>query len=389
MSDIVILSARRTPLGKFLGCFKDISSPELGAAAIKATLTETGIAPALIQEVYMGCVLPAGLGQAPARQAALKAGLAQETSCTTVNKVCGSGMKAVMCAYDSLLQDDASFIIAGGMESMSNAPYLLKGARLGFHIHHQTVYDHLMLDGLEDAYEKGCSMGVFADRFAAKQNFTRQDQDTYAARSLTCAQTAIADHAFDAEIAPVETNTDTFISVDERPKHIHTDKIPLLKPAFSPQGTVTAANASANADGAAALLMTSSDTALKHKLKPLAKIIGHASAAKSPADFTSAPQVAIQKLLTKIHWKLEDVDLFEINEAFAVVALGCMRDLQIPLAKINIHGGSCALGHPIGASGARIIVTLVHALKRHQLKRGIAAICIGGGEATAIAIELM
>lgn len=389
---IVIIGMARTPQGNLLGALKDLSSSELGAKAIAAAIERAAIKPQEINEVLMGCVLPAGQGQAPARQAALKAGLPSSTPCTTINKVCGSGMKTVMLAYDALLAEPSSIIVAGGMESMSNAPYLLLKARQGYRLGHDVFIDHMMRDGLEDAYEQGCSMGYFADQFAQKNNFTRAEQDAYASRSLQRAQQAIQNKSFSKEIIPVLIKTKTgshLVEDDEHPGSVNIEKIPLLSPSFVKEGTVTAANSASIADGAAAIVLTSLPEAKRRGLKPLAKIISHCSYAKSPAEFTSAPIDAINKLLKKISWTIDDVDLFEINEAFAVVTLACIRDLKIPTEKLNIHGGACALGHPIGASGTRIIVTLIAALQKNNLKRGIASLCIGGGEATAIAIELL
>jgi acetyl-CoA C-acetyltransferase len=389
---VVIVGIARTPQGKLLGNLKDVSATELGAYAIETAIAKSKLAKADVDEVLMGCVLPAGLGQAPARQAALKAGLLPSTQCTTINKVCGSGMKSVMLAHDNILTGTSHICVAGGMESMSNAPYLALQGRQGYRLGHSDLFDHMLYDGLEDAYEKGRTMGSFADDFAKKNHFSRQDQDTYAQRSLTCALAAIAKQKFNAEITPITIttkNTTTIITRDEHPGSVKIEKIPSLPPAFTKDGTVTAANASAIADGAAALVLMSESNRISQGLPSLARIVGHASHAKKPAEFTSAPIDAIKKLLTKINWTIEQVDLFEINEAFAVVPLACMRDLHIPLEKLNVHGGGCALGHPIGATGARIIVTLISALQQYGLKRGIAALCIGGGEATAIAVEIV
>jgi acetyl-CoA C-acetyltransferase len=370
----------RTPMGGFQGDFASVTAPQLGAAAIKAAL---GNIPAdLVSEVIMGCVLPAGLGQAPARQAALLAGLPVSVPATTVNKMCGSGMKAVMLGHDALLAGSAEIVVAGGMESMSNAPYLLPKARSGMRMGHGEVKDHMFLDGLEDAYEPGRLMGSFAEDAATHYQFTRQMQDDYALTSLSRALAADVS----AEIVPVETKAGV-ITADEQPAKARPDKIPLLKPAFAKEGTVTAANASSISDGAAALVLTKASVAEAHGLTPLARIVGHSSHAEEPKWFSHAPVGAIRKLLDKIGWTLDQVDLFEINEAFAVVALIAMHDLAIPHDKLNIHGGACALGHPIGASGARILVTLLSALRQTGGRRGVAAVCIGGGEATAIAIE--
>jgi acetyl-CoA C-acetyltransferase len=378
---VVITGAMRTPMGGFQGDFAGVTAPQLGAAAIKAAL---GDMPAdLVSEVLMGCVLPAGLGQAPARQAALQAGLPVSVPATTVNKMCGSGMKAVMLGYDALLAGSADMVVAGGMESMSNAPYLLPKARSGMRMGHGEVKDHMFLDGLEDAYEPGRLMGSFAEDAATHYQLTRQMQDDYALASLSRALAADVS----AEIAPVETKAGV-ITADEQPAKARPDKIPLLKPAFAKDGTVTAANASSISDGAAALVLTRASVAKAHGLTPLARIKGHASHAEEPKWFSRAPVGAIQKLLDKVGWTVDEVDLFEVNEAFAVVALIAMHDLKIPHDKLNIHGGACALGHPIGASGARILVTLINALRQTGGKRGVAAVCIGGGEATAMAIEL-
>ncbi len=376
---IIIAGAARTPMGGFQGDFAGVTAPELGAAAIKAVLN--GQVP---DEVIMGCVLPAGLGQAPARQAALGAGLPVSVPATTVNKMCGSGMKAVMLACDAISAGSADLVVAGGMESMSNAPYLLPKARAGMRMGHGEVKDHMFLDGLEDAYDKGRLMGSFAEEAATHYQFTRQMQDDYALASLDRALKA----DFSAEITPVETKAG-LITRDEQPAKARPEKIPTLKPAFAKDGTVTAANASSISDGAAALLLASTSVVEAKGLTPLARIVGHASHAEEPKWFSRAPVGAINKLLEKIGWTIDEVDLFEVNEAFAVVALIAMHDLSIPHDKLNIHGGACALGHPIGASGARILVTLVNALKQRGLKRGIAGVCIGGGEATAVAIELM
>lgn len=389
---IVIVSIARTPQGKFMGALKDVTSTQLGSTAIKAAVERAHLSLNDVNEVVMGCVLPAGLGQAPARQAALGAGLSKHVPCTTLNKVCGSGMKAVMFAHDSILADPGAIWVAGGMENMTNAPYLLPKARQGYRLGHAEMLDHMMYDGLEDAYEKGRAMGFFAEQCAKEYGFTREMQDQYAMESLRRAQTAIQEKKFATEITPVKIKTkqgEIIIDTDEHPLSVKIEKIPQLPPAFVKDGTVTAANSSSIADGAAALVLMQLSEAKKRELKPLAKIIGHSGFAKSPEQFTTAPVDAIKKLLNKIQWKIDQVDLFEINEAFAVVALAAMKDLTIPHNKINIHGSGCALGHPIGATGARIIVTLVAALHQYQLKRGIASLCIGGGEATAIAIERM
>lgn len=387
---IVIVSAERTPMGGFQGDFKDVTAPQLGAAAIWASLEHAGLKADAIDEVTMGCVLSAGLGQAPARQAALGAGLLKSTPCTTVSKVCGSGMKAVMLAHDSILAGTSNIVIAGGMESMTNAPYLLPKARGGYRMGHGQTYDHMFFDGLEDAYDKGSLMGVFAEACAKRYGFSRADQDAFAIASLERAKKATAAGSFKKEITPVKVigkNGEVEISIDEQPQKADPVKIPTLKPAFAKDGTVTAANASSISDGAAALVLMRESEAKKRGLKIMAKIIAHSSHAEEPAWFTIAPISALHKLSEKTGWAMKDVDLFEINEAFAVVTMAAMKDLNLPHEKVNVHGGACALGHPIGASGARILVTLVHALEKYDLKRGMASLCIGGGEATAIAVE--
>jgi acetyl-CoA C-acetyltransferase len=376
---IIIAGAARTPMGGFQGDFAGVTVPELGAVAIRAVLN--GQVP---DEVIMGCVLPAGQGQAPARQATLGAGLPVSVPATTVNKMCGSGMKAVMLACDAIAAGSAETVVAGGMESMSNAPYLLPKARSGMRMGHGEVKDHMFLDGLEDAYDKGRLMGSFAEEAATHYQFTRQMQDDYALASLDRALKA----DFSTEITPVETKAGQ-ITTDEQPAKARPEKIPTLKSAFAKDGTVTAANASSISDGAAALLLVSASVAEAKGLAPIAHIMGHASHAEEPKWFSRAPVGAIKKLLEKIGWTIDEVDLFEVNEAFAVVALIAMHDLGIPHDKLNVHGGACALGHPIGASGARILVTLINALKQRGLKRGVAAVCIGGGEATAVAVELI
>lgn len=389
---VVIVAAARTPMGSFQGAFKDVPVPELGAVAIRGALQKAGLAPEAVSEVLMGCVLTAGVGQAPARQAALKAGLPMGTPSTTIGKVCGSGMKAVMIAHDAILAGSADIVVAGGMESMTGAPYLLRSGRSGYRMGHSQIYDSMMLDGLEDAYEAGRSMGTFGEQCAEKYHFTRQAQDAFATASVQRAQAAIKDGAFLDEIVPVtvkDRNGETLVSVDEGPGKIKLDKIPTLKTAFKKDGTITAASSSSINDGAAALVLMRQSEASRRGLKPLAKILGHAGHAQEPAWFTTAPVGAMQKLFAKIGWKAEDVDLYEINEAFAVVPMAAMVELNIPHDKVNVHGGACALGHPIGASGARVLVTLLHALKRTGGKRGIATLCIGGGEGTAVAVELM
>ena len=387
---IVIVGAARTPIGSFQGELKDVAAPELGAAAIRAALERSRVAADAIEEVVFGCVLPAGQGQAPARQAAIHAGLPFATGASTVNKMCGSGMKAVMMAHDLIAAGSGSIAVAGGMESMTNAPYLLDRARAGYRLGHGRVVDHMFLDGLEDAYDKGRLMGSFAEDCAEAYQFTREAQDTYAVTSLTRAQKAIAEGYFESEIVPVPVKSgkaELVVSRDEQPGKAKLDKIPTLKPAFREGGTVTAANSSSISDGAAALVLMRRSEADHRGLKPLATILGHTTHSQEPNRFATAPIGALQKLSDRTGLPLSDVDLFEINEAFAVVAMAAMRDLHLPHEKVNVHGGACALGHPIGASGARILVTLLAALERYDLKRGMAALCIGGGEATAVAIE--
>ncbi|HHG8534228.1 TPA: acetyl-CoA C-acyltransferase [Legionella pneumophila] len=391
-NDVVIVAAKRTPMGAMLGNLSALSSPELGAVAHMAALSQSGIAPAEIDEVISGCVLQAGIGQAPARQAAIKAGIPNSTGATTINKMCGSGMKAVMLAHDLIKAGTANVILASGMESMSNAPYLLSKARAGYRLGHGELKDHMFLDGLEDAYDKGQLMGCFAETTAKHFNFSREQQDEYALRSMTKALKAIENGAFREEIAPVTLTTrkgDITVDVDEGPETAKLAKIPQLKPAFQADGTVTVANSSSISDGAASLILMSASNAEKRGIKPLAKIIAHASHSQAPQWFTTAPVDAIRKVMNKASWKQDDVDLFEINEAFAVVAMAAITQLELNPEQVNIHGGACALGHPIGASGARILVTLMHALKHQGKKRGIASLCIGGGEATAMAIELI
>ncbi len=387
---IVIVGYARTPMGGFMGDFANVTAPELGATAVKAAVERSGLKPNDIEEIIMGCVLPAGLGQAPARQAALGAGLGEHTGATTVNKMCGSGMRAVMMAADQITAGSSSIMVAGGMESMSNAPYLLPKARAGMRMGHSVAQDHMFLDGLEDAYDKGKLMGVFAEATATKYSFTREMQDDFAITSLERAQNAINGGLFKREIAPVTVKAktgDVVVDTDEQPAKAKKDKIPTLKPAFDKNGTVTAANASSISDGAAALVLMRESDAKKRGLTPLARIVGHSTHAHAPAWFSTAPVGSIEKLLKKIGWTMGDVDLFEINEAFAVVTLAAMKDLNLPHQKVNVHGGACALGHPIGASGARILVTLLAALEHYGKKRGVASLCIGGGEATAVAIE--
>jgi acetyl-CoA C-acetyltransferase len=387
---VVIVGFARTPMGGFQGELKDASASQLGAAAIKASVERAGLKPDAIEEVLFGCVLPAGQGQAPARQAALGAGLPLATGATTLNKMCGSGMKAAMLANDLILAGSAKVAVAGGMESMTNAPYLLDRARGGYRMGHGRVLDHMFLDGLEDAYDKGRLMGTFAEDCAEAYQFTREVQDNFAIASLTRAQTAIKDGSFAREVVPVTVKAgkaEQTIASDEQPLKAKLDKIPTLKPAFRDGGTVTAANSSSISDGAAALVLMRRSEAEKRGLKPLAAIVGHTTYAHAPNLFPTAPVGAMRALSERTGWDLADVDLFEINEAFAVVALAAMHDLGLPHDKVNVHGGACALGHPIGASGARILVTLLAALEKYDAKRGVAAICIGGGEATAVALE--
>jgi len=389
---IVIVSAVRTPMGAFQGDFKGLTAPQLGAAAIRAAVERAAVAPEDVEEVLFGCVLSAGLGQAPARQAALGAGLSKSTLCTTLNKMCGSGMQATILAHDLLLAGSAKVVVAGGMESMSNSPYLLDRARSGYRMGHGRVIDHMFLDGLEDAYDKGRLMGTFAEDCAEANGFSREAQDEFAINSLTRAQHAISSGSFAAEIVPVQVTVgkeQRLISDDEQPPKARLDKIPTLKPAFREGGTVTAANSSSISDGAAALMLMRQSEALARGLKPLAVIRGHAAFADEPGLFPTAPVGAIKKLMGKTGWSLDEVDLFEVNEAFAVVALVTMSTLELAHSKVNVHGGACALGHPIGASGARILVTLLSALRQKGLHRGVAAVCIGGGEATAIAVECL
>lgn len=389
---IVIVGAKRTPMGGFQGDLTPVNAPEMGAVAIKAALEEAGLEFSDVDQAIMGCVLPAGQGQAPARQATLGAGLGMDVGAATVNKMCGSGMKAVMDAHDQILAGSADVMVAGGMESMTNAPYLLPKARGGFRMGHGEVKDHMFLDGLEDAYDKGRLMGTFAEETAQHYQFTREAQDAYAIESLKRAQNAIEGGAFEAEVTPVTVKTrkgDVEVVIDEQPGKAKLDKIPQLRPAFAKDGTVTAANASSISDGAAALIVMRQSKAKEKGLTPLAIIRGHSTHAQEPAWFTTAPIGAIEKLFERTGWTKDDVDLFEINEAFAVVPMAAMQDLGLSHDKVNVHGGACALGHPIGASGARILVTLINALRHHGKKRGVATLCIGGGEATAMAIELV
>ncbi len=388
MKNVVIAGAARTPMGGFQGDFDGVEASLLGGAAIKAALENAGMD--TVDEVLMGCVLPAGQGQAPARQAGFHAGLSEDVPATTLNKMCGSGMKAAMIAFDQIALGQTDAMIAGGMESMSNAPYMLPKMRGGARIGHAEVKDHMFLDGLEDAYDKGRLMGTFAEDCAETYQFTREAQDDYAIASLEGALAAQKSGAFDGEIAPVTFQTrkgEVTIAEDEQPGKARPEKIPHLKPAFRKDGTVTPANSSSISDGAAALVLTSEEAAMAQGLTPRARVLGHASHAQAPGWFTTAPVPAAQKLLDRIGWSKEDVDLWEVNEAFAVVPMAFMHEMGLPREKVNVNGGACALGHPIGASGARIMVTLLNALEKRGLKRGVAAICIGGGEGTAIAIE--
>jgi len=389
---IVIAGMARTPIGNFQGVFNGVAATELGAQAIKAALERARVPASEIEEVLMGCVLPAGLGQAPARQAALGAGLPASAGCVTVNKVCGSGMKTLMMAYDSILAGSSSVIAAGGMESMTNAPHLLPSGRSGIKFGHGEILDHMAWDGLEDAYRKRTAMGVFAEKCAREWGFTREDQDAYSVRSVTRAQSAIKAGKFREEIVAVEVASRkgaVLISDDEKPGLIDAAKIASLRPAFEKDGTVTAGSASAISDGAAALVVMAETAAVKRGVVPMAKLVGHATHSQEPEWFTTAPVDCIRNLLAKVGWKASDVDLFEVNEAFAVVPMAVMRELKVPADKINIFGGGIALGHPIGASGARIVVTLIHALRHTGGKRGVASLCIGGGEATSVALELL
>ena len=389
---IVILSYARTPMGSFQGSLSGASATELGAAAVAAAVERAGVSRDQVDKIFMGCVLPAGLGQAPARQAALGAGLPRSTEATTINKVCGSGMQAAMFAHDMLAVGSADLIVAGGMESMSNSPYLMLKHRAGARIGHDTVYDHMMMDGLEDAYDRGRAMGTFAEDAAREYQFTRAHQDEYAIESLRRATQAIQSGAFDRETTPVTVKSrkgEDVVTCDEQPGRSNPEKIPGLKPAFAKDGTITAANASSISDGAAALVITRLSVAERLGVQPVARIVSHAAHAQAPNLFTSAPIPAVRKALEKAGWDVGDVDLYEVNEAFACVAMIAMRDLGIGRDVMNVHGGATALGHPIGASGARILATLLSALETHGQKRGLATLCIGGGEATAMAVELM
>ncbi|GAB3670654.1 acetyl-CoA C-acyltransferase [Salinisphaera aquimarina] len=388
---VVIVAAVRTPMGSFQGALRDMTAPALGAAAIRAALARSGVVADAVEQAMMGCVLPAGLGQAPARQAALGAGLSEATCCTTLNKMCGSGMQAMILAHDTLAAGSAEVVVAGGMESMSNAPYLLDRARAGYRMGHGRVVDHMFLDGLEDAYEPGRLMGTYAEDCAETQGFSRADQDAFAIASLERARAAIESGAFADEIVPVEATTrreTVTVDTDEQPHKASIERVPQLKPAFRDNGSVTAANASSISDGAAALLLMRRSQAEARGLAPLAVIRGHAAFADKPGLFPTAPIGAMKRLRERVGWDLADVDLFEINEAFAVVAMAAMKAFDLPHEKVNVRGGACALGHPIGASGARIVVTLLSAMRERHARRGVASICIGGGEATALALEL-
>ena len=389
---IVIVGAARTPMGAFQSDFASLAAHDLGGVAIRAALKRAGVKGEAVDEVLFGNCLMAGQGQAPARQAALKAGLPLSAGAVTLSKMCGSGMKATMLAHDMLLAGSATVMVAGGMESMSNAPYLLQKGRGGYRLGHDKVYDHMILDGLEDAYEPGRSMGTFGEDCAAKYQFTREQQDAFATASVQRAKAATDSGAFATEIAPVtvkDRSGERLVSIDEGPGKVKLDKIPSLKPAFKKDGTITAASSSSINDGAAALVLMRASTAAAQGLKPLARIVGHATHAQEPNWFTTAPIFATQKLLQRIGWSVGDVDLWEVNEAFAVVPMAVMADLKVPHDQLNVHGGACALGHPIGASGARIVVTLLHALQTRGLKTGLATLCIGGGEATAMALEVL
>ncbi len=387
---IVIVGCARTPMGGFQGDLSALTAPQLGSAAIRAAVQRAGIAPDQIDEVVMGLCLFAGVGQAPARQASRGAGLPDSAGCTTISKMCGSGMKAAMMIHDFIKAGSVTVGVAGGMESMTNAPYILEKARGGYRMGHGKVFDHMFLDGLEDAYDRGRLMGTFAEDTAQEYGFTREAQDAFAIESLTRAKKAIDDGSFDLEVTPVTVKagrTETVISRDEQPHKARIDKIPGLRPAFRPDGTLTAANSSSISDGAAALVLMARSEAERRGLTPLATLVGHATHAQQPALFTTAPVGAMKALFEKTGWSAKSVDLFEINEAFAIVTMAAMKDLDLPHDKVNIHGGACALGHPIGASGARVIVTLLAALAKYGMKRGVASLCIGGGEATAVAIE--
>lgn len=387
---VVIVGAKRTAIGSFQGQFASSTAVDLGAAAISAALESSGVSTDKVDEVIMGCVLPAGLGQAPARQASLAAGIPLAAGCTTINKVCGSGMKAIMLAHDLIRSGSVSNVVAGGMESMTNAPYLLPGARSGYRMGHQTTQDHMFLDGLQSPWDQKM-MGTFGDQCASRYSFSREQQDAFATASVERAQAAVSEGRFEAEITPVTVRGrkgDTVVAIDEEPARCRIEKIPQLRPAFAKDGTITAANASKISDGAAATVLMTESSAKAGNHDVLANIVGHATHSQEPEWFTTAPVGAIEKLMKSTGWSESDVDLFEINEAFAVVSMAAMHDIGIDHSKVNVNGGACALGHPIGASGARLVVTLIHALQARGLKRGIAALCIGGGEATALAVEL-
>ncbi len=390
---IVIVAAKRTPVGSFQGVLSPLTATDLGAAAVAGAVEASGLSKDQIDEVILGCVLPAGLGQSPARQALMKAGLDQGSSALTLNKVCGSGLKSVMLAHDLLKARSVSVVVAGGMESMTNAPYILPKARGGYRMGHGEILDHMIFDGLQDAYNPGCLMGVYAEKTVTRCGFTREEQDSFAIKSGQKALAALDNNSFDEEIVPVSVKSrkDTItIKSDEPPTRLNFDKIPALRPAFSKEGTVTAANSSSISDGAAALVLMWEDEAKDRGLTPLARLVGHASHSQEPEWFTLAPVGALQKLSEKTGWDLQkDVDLFEINEAFAVVTMAAIKELNLDPERVNVRGGACALGHPIGASGARILVTLLHALKYHNLKRGMATLCIGGGEGVAVAVEVL
>ena len=389
--NIVIVDGARTPMGGLSGSLSSITAPELASTAIRKVLDRTGIDPSLIEEIFMGCVLPAGLKQGPARQAARGAGIPDSAGAVTLNKLCGSGMQATIFAVDSIASGTNTIAMAGGMESMTNAPYVMPGARAGLRMGHKQIFDHMFLDGLEDAYE-GRAMGTFAQATADAYNITREEMDAFAIESLTRAKNAIENGSLANEMAPVTVSTragDVVVSDDEQPHKAKVDKIPSLRPAFAKEGTITAANSSSISDGASALLLMTESKAKELGLKPLARVVGHSRHSQHPSEFTLAPIGALSKLFTKINWRPEDVDLFEINEAFAMVTMLAMREMELPHDKVNVHGGACAQGHPIGSTGSRIIVTLMHALKNQGKQRGVAALCIGGGEATAFAIEMI
>ena len=387
---VVIVAARRTPIGAFQGVFSDATATELGSAAISAAVADSGVEPGAVDQVYMGCVLPAGLGQAPARQAALAAGIPTGAPCTTVNKMCGSGMQTLVLGHDQIMAGSAAIVVAGGLESMTNAPYLLPKSRRGYRMGHQEVIDHMFYDGLQDVYE-GHMMGHYAEATSQKYGFSRDDQDAFAIESVTRARRAVDDGSFEAEITPVTVRTrkgEHTVSVDESPGKARIEKIPELRPAFAKDGTVTAASSSSISDGAAALVIMRASEAEKRGLEPLARIVGHSAFAQEPAWFTTAPVYALQSLQERLSWNPDSVDLYEVNEAFACVTMAAMKDVGIDHAKVNVNGGACALGHPIGATGARITTTLLHAMRARKLKRGIATQCIGGGEAVAVGLEI-